>query len=182
MKLIEIRFAKYSRNSLSQKAFTLLELLVVVGVTVVLTAIVTANFASLRTNQRVTNAANDIVSRMREIQNSVLAGKILSGGAPPRAYVITFTAPASTYLIQYNVGTSTTTLETVTLPQNLQVSRLLAGGSGKSSVVVRFESPFANLSVDGAADKTLQANINLSGTAETRAVIVDPVSGRINIQ
>lgn len=166
----------------NENGFTIPELLIVVAITVVLTTTVAVSFRQIRTNQQVRNTASDLVSKIREIQNSVLAGKIVSGGAPPRAYAITFTAPATSYFVQYNVGASTTTLETVSLPQNLQVSQLLAGGSPKSSVVLRFESPFGKISVDGAADKNLQVDLNLTGTTETRSVIVDPVSGRVTSQ
>lgn len=161
---------------MKQNGFTLIELLVVVFITATLTGLVTFNFSKLRSQQETQAAATDLVSKIRGLQTDILAGNEVVSGVVPSAYEIVFSAPSTTYRVDYIVNSVATTLETVALTQNIQVSTL-TGGS-----VLRISSPFGKLLVDGVANRTLQITLTHSSGTQSRKVTVDGISGRVSGQ
>lgn len=162
--------------------FTMIELMIIVVIMVTLTSIVTVSFSQMRSTQSLQAAANDLISKIREIQNFTYTGRQISGGQPPRAYIITFTANATTFLVQYNIGTTTTTLETVSLPQNTKIQQLLVSSAPRTPVAVRMEAPFSELSVNGSPSQSLQIDITNIDATQVKSIVIDPISKRIGAQ
>ncbi len=161
--------------------FTLIELTVVAAISAILATIVLFNFQSLRTQQEVTAASNDLISKLREVQNAVLSGKIINGVEAADAYEIRFTAPATTYTIYYEINLVQTLLETVRLPRNMEVSQLTVS-SPDPAVTVRITAPYAPIFIDGASNQNLQIRLNHQKVGRTRTVIIDGISGRVGVQ
>jgi len=157
-----------------ERGFTLIELLVVVFITATLTGIVTFNFSRLRAQQEISAAATELVSKIRTLQTDILAGKEVVSGTTPSAYEVVFTAGSASYRIDYITVSSTVTLETVNLTQNVRVGSLTGGSA------LRITSPFGKLLVDGAANRTLQITLSHATGSLSRTVTVDGISGRVS--
>ncbi len=165
------------------KGFTLIELLIVITIIALLTAIVTVNFVELRSSQEVSGSARDLISKIRQIQNLVLSGQI-QGGATPQAYEITFNEGAQTYLIQYDIGGVLTTLETVSVSQSgtVKLKKIYVGGVAKTQSKLRLTSPLGTILVDGAANQSVQIDLQHLTAAKTQSVVIDGISGRIGLR
>ncbi len=139
------------------------------------------NFRQLRISQELSSGTREIISKIREVQNFVLAGQTRTGGTP-QAYEITLTTPSQTYVIEYEINSATTTLETISLTRNLEISQVLVGGTPRTPVSLRLTSPFGRILVDGAANQTLNIVLNHQTSNQTRSVVIDGISGRISSQ
>lgn len=164
--------------------FTLIELTIVIAITVILSTIVTVNFLKLRTAQELSSTANDLVSKIRQVQNFVLSGQVVANNLVADDYDLVFTANSQTYSIDYIIETgpnvtTTTTLATVTLPQNVKINQVWVNGAVRSPVRVRVTSPYGKIGVDGAPDQTVQIDMLHLKTQQTRSVIINGISGRI---
>lgn len=169
------------------KGFTIIELVAVVVVTATLATIVAVNFSRLRTTQQIQAAAAEMVSKIREIQNFILSGKVISGTQVANSYDLRLTSGNQNYTIDYIVRTSpttttTTTLETVNLPENTIIQQILVQGLPVSPIRLRFRSPFGRISVNGAVNQTVQINLFHQKTNLVKSVIIDAISGRIGVQ
>lgn len=169
------------------RGFTLIELVVVIAITAILAAIASINFQRLRTAQELQSATNDIVSKIRQIQNYVLAGQIINGSKAADSYDLIFSANTQNYQINYIIHTSpttttTSTLETDSLPNNVSFTTISAGGTTYSPVRVRINSPYGRIAVDGAVNKTVLIGAKHALTGATRIVTIDAISGRISAQ
>lgn len=174
---------KFGVSLRSKRGFSLIELTVVVGISAILATIILVNFQSLRTQQEVTAAGNDLTSKIREVQNFVLSGKIINGTDAADAYEIRFTYPATIYAIYHEVDLVQNLLETVDLPQNMQVGQLTVGaGPPDPSVVVRITAPFAQILIEGASNQNLQIRLDHQKVSRTRTIIIDGISGRVGVQ
>lgn len=180
---LPVRQAPFAnRQEEKQRGFTLIELMIVVAITVTLTTIVALNFQALRAQQELHNAANDLISQLREIQNFVLAGKIVPGTTEAAdEYEINFTVGNPVYQIDYKVGTPSVsgTLRTVTLPQNIRLNQIVVGVTPRPNLEVEIESPFGEISVSGPAGQVVRLELMHQATSRTRSVIIDTLSGRI---
>lgn len=164
--------------------FTLLELLIIIGILVVLSTVVTVRFATLRQQQEIYAEARELTSKIREIQNFVLSGKITAQGQAAEAYEISLTYPAQTFSVNYIIRTSVTTtqtyaLETVNMNANVEVNELRVSGNPKFPVLLRFEAPFGKVVVDGQANRILTIRLAHKRSGQTRTITVDGISGRI---
>ncbi len=164
------------------KGFTMIELVIVIFITVTLAALVTVNFRSMRAQQEAQRSVNETISKIREIQNFILTGKILSGSAPAQAYILTFNTLGTSYVITYITPGATTTLETVNLPQNTEIKQVSVNGSPTSSAAVRFESPYGQITVGGAINQVVLLDLNHKVSNVVRTIRIDGISGRIGQQ
>lgn len=176
-----------SSFKLYERGFTLIELLVVIFITGILSTMVAVNFQQQRQQQELVNAGNEVISKIREVQNLILTGREVAGGSAADAYEITFNANSQSFTIDYLIDSTRTTLETVTLSQSIEVRQVLVGSSlsslGASSPgVLRFEAPFAKVKVSGNANWSLEVDLNHKKTGSIRALVVDGISGRIGVK
>ena len=160
--------------------FTLVELIVVVTMTIMLTSIILVNFRPLREQQEINLATQDMISKIREVQNYVLSGRTLPVvDEAARSYQIIFTSDFSSYAINYVISTGTTTLEVVNLPQNMKVQQVFLGVTPKANISVRIESPFGKISVDGVSSQVGEIRLVQTSSGRTKTITIDPISGRI---
>lgn len=181
-------------NTLSSKiyhlkpnaGFTIIELIVATGIIVLLTSIMTVSFRGLRSTQEIKAAQADTISKLREIQGFILAGKIVPGQLQAAdAYVITFTANSNSYLIEVDINGTLSTLETVRYSQvasGVNLSTLTVNGTSVGSAAVRIIAPYGAVLVNGAADQILEMKLSHTASGLTRTVAIDGISGRIGTQ
>ena len=166
-----------------QTGFTLLELVVVIAITSILTTVVTVNFQQQKSSQEVNAAAVDFISKIREVQNNILAGKTMSGQIKPAtAYQIVLTTNSNSYRIDYDMGGTINTLETVTLSANIRVNQVYIDGSPVGNTTLRIASPYGEIRADGVTNKVVKVDLINTATSAVRAVIIDGISGRIGLQ
>ncbi len=158
----------------SQSGFTLFELVIVIAMTGLLAMVALVKFNELRASQELNITASDFVSKIRDVQNKVLAGAIVTSGQAASAYEIIFSAGSGTYTLRYAIGgTNTTTLENVNLSPNVQIQQ---------SVTVQIYAPFGRVYVGGAANQVARIDLRHSATGQIRSIIIDGISGRIGNQ
>ncbi len=157
-----------------------MELLVVITMTVILAAIISVNFRTLRAQHEINLVTQDTISKIREVQNYVLSGRVLPGpGAPANSYELIFTSDSPTYAINYVISPATSTLEIVNLPQNMKVQQVFLGVTPRADISVRIESPFGKISVDGVSSQVGEIQLIQINTGNTETITIDPLSGRI---
>jgi|SRR3989338_288208 len=165
----------------SKLGFTLIELLIVISITTVLTTMVVANFRRGQTAQAVKTGGFDLISKIREVQTLIHSGSLVDGVQTASGYELNFAiATPSTYTVKYSFGLGvTTTLETVTLPQNVVFSNFLVNGVSTNPVTVSIYPPFGKIYLNGNPNQNLSVELNHQQTGEKRSVILDGVSGRV---
>ena len=166
----------------SQSAFTLIELLIVIVIMGFLSTLVTVNFQRQRQGQELMAAVNDMLSKIREVQSNLLAGKAVSGATAATAYELTLTAGAGSVQIDYFLGTNRTPLETAGLLRNTQVQQITVAGNPQSPVALRFTAPYGAITVGGTATQTVLITLQHVKSQQTRVIVIDGVSGRIGAQ
>jgi prepilin-type N-terminal cleavage/methylation domain-containing protein len=188
-------------GQISQKGFTLLELLVALSITAILTTVVLANFNQGNKSRSVLLATDVVLSALRTAQNDSLNPQNLSSGTcpdkVPASYDVLFdnTSSAKTYyLLAYDKCGSQQILKQYILsklvqirPTNgLAVDGTSLGASG-GILEIRFTPPFGRLTVssNGSAYRDFNsADIFVQSTdgATNKTVTVSGISGRIIVQ
>jgi prepilin-type N-terminal cleavage/methylation domain-containing protein len=90
---------------ISSQAFTLVELLVVIGIITVITAGVIPGFNSYLDNQTLVQAQEAVKNDLRNVQNKALAGATYNGTTVPNYWGIKFAAGSNTYTILSTMAT-----------------------------------------------------------------------------
>ena len=163
--------------------FTLIEILIVAAITVALTTIVTVNFRSLRESQQISTAATDFISKIREVQNRILAGKLVEGQtAAATAYQIILTSAAVTYRVDWEINSLTNTLETVNLGTNMSLGQVYVDNVPVGSATLRITAPFGRILANGVANKVIKVSLSQTGSGQIKTVIIDGTSGRIGLE
>ncbi len=145
-----------------KKGFTIIELLVTMGVILLLGGGVVAAFNNFNENQRVKQAALGFKSNLRFAQNKALSGEKPSGCGTLVGYTVSFAASSYTIQAQCDSGLVGATITTL-FP------------SGVSFVPVPSPFTFAVLTGRIASDTT----ITLSGLNKTYSLTVSG-SGNVN--
>lgn len=165
-----------------QSGFTLVEMLVIVAITVMLSVFVTVNFSELRASQELSSAATDFISKAREVQNYIFTGFVVAGGEKADAYEIRIAANTTSYQIYYEIDSVLSLLETVNLPANMRINQIKVGGAATTPVTIRMTSPFGNITVNGSPSQLTEVELVQSTSGRTKAVVIDPISGRIGLK
>lgn len=167
-----------------KKGFTIIELLVSLGIFVVVTAMVVANFRGGSRSDELRIASEALISNLRKAQNMAFSGQLVNGVNPPGGYGVYFKlSEPDRYVIfadqdgdfGYTAGEGLID-GTIILPKDIRISAV--GPQANSSVV--FKPPKPTIYINGAtADATLSVKLvhNLSG--KTRTVTVKRISGQI---
>lgn len=138
----------------SQKGFTLIELMVVIGIMSLLVGALLVDFAGQRNRRSLNIAQNEMVTNLRKVQSYILAARTPSGIPPVQYYVVKLNTAAgqnSAYTIQalYNITSSPklADVETVKLPNDVVLTGLAINRPGLSSqtpacALAAFKAPF----------------------------------------
>ncbi len=173
------------------KGFTLLELLIVITITVVISSISIANFRQGERRRRIAIASDSIISALRSAQNLTLTGKEIPqstcGSKTAKYYEVRFTYSTAFTIYAEDNCSNLYAIESYSLPLKTQIKAnglLLNGTPAGTSLYVKFSAPFAKITgaLNGAGGGSLTtANITIESTEEAieRSVTIDGVSGRI---
>lgn len=118
-----------TKHKLSNKGFTLIELMVVVAIMAVMSTVLVINLAGQRAGRDVKIAQNQLVSSIRQAQSYTLSSRTLPGGQSVQFYVLKFDLSKPTqYMIEaiYNVSTGPLLqdIQTINLPPNIQIATI----------------------------------------------------------
>ena len=183
---------KLSPNT--QEGFTLLEMLVVIGIMGLVASIFVVNFAAFRGPRNLRIATNELVTNLRKIQSYTLSSRNTSAGKSVKYYMIKFNNAAgnnTSYQVQSinSDDTFSSALETINLPdgiivrprisapQGLQLEQPIGGTVSypiSNCTQVAFSLPFSRVYLDGSCTMNTLVNnlVNLVGIANSRLTIV----------
>ena len=153
--LAVLLYLKYKNSKLS-KGFTLIELIVVIGILGLLLSAVIANYAGQRVPRNLRIAQNELVTNLRKVQSYTLSSRNLPGNQAAQYYVLKFdTSTPGRYNIYgiYNVNNPPAqlqNLETINLPQNIRLassSPITIGGTAITSgcALIAFKLPYGKI-------------------------------------
>jgi prepilin-type N-terminal cleavage/methylation domain-containing protein len=170
-----------------KKGFTIIELLVSLGIFVVVTAMVVTNFRGGSQSDELKIAADTLVSNLRKAQNMALAGEQVGGITPPGGYGVYFTLGTP---LQYIVFADFNGNQKYDLGEDLSDGKIILA----KNVVITGVRPLANSSVvfkppkpttyinGGTADNVLEVDLGHSVSGKIRKILVNRVSGRIDVE
>jgi type II secretory pathway pseudopilin PulG len=183
----------------NRSGYTLIELVIVIGIFIVLTSTVLVNFRSNEGKKQAALGADSIISALRIAQNSALTGRLIpasicSQGSAANEYQLSFNYTTTYTLSAFDRCGDSYDLETYTLPQGAKISSdgLQVDISGVTyteadTLKIRFRPPFGTMTMLRSGSATIQpfAAISIIVGAEnsdyTKTVKVDGVSGRIGL-
>ena len=139
------------------KGFTLIELIVVIGIMAMLAGALTLNLNSGRSARNIVLAENELVAHIKEIQSYTLSSRALPSGFLPQYYILKFDlADPTHYKVQaiydVNVSPKLVDIATVNFPQNIQLA-----SSSAISITQRLASPATQTIPDTSSNCALLA-------------------------
>jgi len=175
-----------------KEGFTLMEMLIVIGIMTMMTLIYTANFHGFQQGLAVESDTDGIATSLRQMQLWALTGELIEGVLPDGGYGFAVNAPCTTGACAYTVFGDTCNpathvydsgcdliVKTETL--NAQVNVTSVDPASPLSIVFTFPTaaPYVNgnAGANGAVTLTHRAD-----AAYTKTISVDGVSGQISIQ
>lgn len=189
----------------SGAGFTLIELIVVIGLMGIFTAAVLVNFNSQRGPRNLRIAQNEIVTNLRKVQSYALSSRDSKNG-PAKYYILNLNKTESTY----NIGaiqtdySFTTDVETIKLPDGITISKLElsqpvgATAIDEQCVQVALGLPFGTGYMDSSCaidlavkdparlstlmNSELQITLTDSRSNTSKTIIYNGVSGTITSQ
>ena len=171
----QISNKKNSRAHLSSKGFTLVELIVVIVIALISSAIAVPSFIKMMQHNRLKTTADSIkqqlyVARSRALANSTVhCGVYFDFSSTPQK-VFTFTDDPTGAQDQYNALTDKTLLAVLTIPINVQMTLPSSGGITNSCIVFRG---------DGSAK--YGGTVNVTNSSNTKYINVLASTGRIKV-
>lgn len=143
-------------HKISNFGFTLIEMMVVIGIIVTITGLFLVNFNALEGPRNLNIAQNQLTTDIRKIQSYTLSSRNVSNsGQPASYYVIKFDManPTSYTLGAIDKKNDYFDLQVVKLPKSIQISDLTikeAGGKGGPVVCAEtaFSLPFGRVYMD----------------------------------
>lgn len=191
---------KKSNLHLNTSGFTIIEMVVVIGMIAIIAGISIINFRQGQKQRAVALAFDSITNAIRTAQNLTQSGKIIpadavliagpGGCADPAAldYYISFTLTSSftIYAEDKCVPKSVYQIQQFTLPVNTAVSTLSlnVNDGNQTALDIKFTPPFAILTASGsgggfASFTGLTITVSLTGGGPAKVITVDGISGRI---
>ncbi len=170
-----------------KKGFTIIELLVALGVFVVVTAMVVANFRAGGRSDELRIAAETLISNLRKAQNMSLAGQLTNGVSPPGGYGVYFKlSDADRYIIfsdldgdlGYTAGEALLD-GTIILPKDIRISNIQP--AAVSSAIFKPPKPVIYIN-GGISEATLSVTLQHNLSGKTRTVTVKRISGQIGTE
>lgn len=160
-----------------QKGFTLTELLIVIAILVVLTALAIANYKGIGNRKDVELQAQKFVSVLKQAQMMALTGEKIDGSRP-NAYGVYIEENVKTYILfadKDNDGgiDGGEEIQTFNLPVNMTFD------SSVARLIILFKVPYGSVAIVGASDQKI---IIFNFFSESKKVIIDVRTGQIDIQ
>jgi len=185
--------AKKQKFSLSKSGFSLVELMIVVAITAVLSGLFLANLKQGEITRSLKLASDTTQSGLRLMQNNTLSGLAHPSGQPLRDYGMTVGSSGTSYVTfteARNAGGNAINyqaLETITLPSRTSFSNIAIAGTSVASLSLRFMPPFGEIRMTGgsyneATSQRATFDIIYSGSTLKKTVTIDGSSGRIEVQ
>jgi len=147
-----------SQNKSQNAGFTLIELIVVIGLFITLAGLLLANYSGTRGARNLKIAEKQMVSNIRKAQSYILSSRNI-GNNPAKFYVMKFDLNATQYVIQgvdsgYNLSSA---LETIKLPQGITISNIQDTNSSgtisnRPTIQLAYAAPYAKLYTYSSAD------------------------------
>jgi len=176
-----------------KRGFTLIEMMVVVGIMVVLVSVIVTNLRRGQKTQQVNAASEGVVSALRQMQNNILSGLEYAADQPAGDFGFEIADAGTSYttFVELPGEANKKNLETVNFLNDVSVDNLVVGGEAASLLQVRFFSPFGKMKMTGdgtshtnAEDITTTFDIELSTGSVTisKTITLDGLTGRIEAQ
>lgn len=184
-------------NYNTQKAFTLIELIIAIAMLALIAGVSVANFRSGERQKRLSFAVDGVINGIRNAQNLTLTARQIAASTctinnnpdrAPKFYWITFNKNSTAYSLNATDKCDQNYLiETYTLPQGIEIAQtngIQVNGVSGNVVSVLFEPPFALQtayldSSSRASFTSTKISLQIIGNATSRTVTIDGISGRI---
>lgn len=169
-------------KNLKQAGFTLIELMLVVSITIMITTVIVIDFSRQRAVRSMVLAKNETVTNLRKIQSYMLSSRNIAPGVPAKFYIAKFEnnstqigATTNSFSVQAidNELNFHDNLEIITLPTGVTYNSLrVAVGDGTSSVSypcvqIIFSAPYGKTYVRGA---------EACDAGTTKNILSDPIA------
>lgn len=179
-----------------KKGFTIIELLVSIGIFIVVTTMVVANFRAGSRSDELKISAETLVSNLRRAQNMALAGQLTDGVTPPGGYGVYFKlADVNRYIIFadsngnliYDDGEALGD-GTIILPLNVIIEKIKKSSGPVLSGEVVFKPPKPTIYICKTGvipcetEDALFVTLKHTLSNKTQQVSVSRISGRINVE
>jgi prepilin-type N-terminal cleavage/methylation domain-containing protein len=148
---METKVQKKIFKSISERGFTLIELMVVIAIMALIAGAVIANYAGLRPSRNIRIAQNELVTNIRKVQSYSLSSRNILGNTPVQYYVMKFSTSApNQYIIEgmYDVKTLPIQLrdvETIKLPDGISLAASTVNAVSSTCMLLAFRLPFADI-------------------------------------
>ncbi len=167
--------------------FTLIELMVVLGMIGIISGAVIANYASGRTSRSLRIGANELVTNIRKVQSYTLSSRALPGNVAAQYYLLRFdpttvsSINTAEYKIQGMYDTDTTPaqlrdIETINLPGDIKIQSITVNGVAGPCLLLAFKLPFANI----LANRECSGNTPTVTSADDYGKIISFVTNNAN--
>jgi len=177
-----------------KSAFTMIELIVVIAITIVILTISLANYRQGEKSRRVALAMDGLVGVLKTAQNYSLAGKLTNNPDPlcrtPQKYFVSIPYMGKYSLKAINKCGDTETIETYEFPAqtNVKFYGMFLNNSSISfgnSLEIGFNVPFGQVEgriSGGNFESFIDAHIGIEfqDASVSKTVIIDGVSGRVD--
>ncbi len=201
--LFKERCAVAGRQYSTRKGFTLVELLVTIGIFIFMTSVVLAKYRSFSTNSDFANAVEGIVLSLREAQvygvgSKTAGGSIVCPPSPDSAfncaygiYLSKISGKNGSYIIfidtnkdgLYSAGEPI--VQTINLwdPSEIWISEIMVNNTNTDTLAVTFKRPNPDAMINGGLNNTSAKIILKKGVAQTNSSVIEITSsGQISIQ
>lgn len=150
-----------------KKAFTLIEVLVVVGILTILLIMSIPTYRSYNKRNELRNTAEKVRQAIIEAQNMALAPK---DSGQQLQYGSRKIINSNQFIVYKKIGSVETRLKTYSLPSNVE-------WANSSNWNVSFIPPYAKSS----CNSVLQISLKLKNSSETISINLNCITGQINI-
>ena len=128
----------------SKKAFTLIELLIVIAIIGIMSSVVFVSMQNSKTETELKVAAREVAAAIREAQNNALTGKMIDGNLA-EAFEINTTSGSGKYQMTCWTRVNGIPKKLVVYSKNIKEGLIIEGSSG-----VQFIVPYGNSSNIGS--------------------------------
>jgi len=172
--------------------FTIVEVLVAVGIMTMITLLYTVSFKNFQQGITVQSDADNIAARIRQAQVWALTGELINGSRPDGGYGFYIPSPCTSGTCTYTVFANTCTptsyvydsgCDTVIASENLNAQINISATSPAGALTLILLPPTAQVYTNTV--KSQSATITLAHRVQsqrTKSITIDGISGQVNVQ